>query len=317
MADLDNETRAGRYASDVKMLGVATAAHTGLGLYVVLVKYLLRYLPAFRLLAVAFGIAAPVTFVIARRAWNWRSFRKAGIWLLSGFMMVRSITKLLALQFTLATTMQLIDLAVPCFTPILAWLLLREAMPSRTLVALAAVSLGSFLVIVADPFHVRLPNGISDLIGIALALASSLAMAAAVVYTRYLTMRDMRPAGVVFQQLLVGALTYSVLSALRGESWEPFASLPVSAWMIYIFFILVALAGGLLQVLAISRVNATLFSTLLSWRLVVAVAAGWPLLGERLASIWQAIGVVMVILTISLYLRHQAGGSNVAGKRRE
>jgi drug/metabolite transporter (DMT)-like permease len=52
-------------------------------------------------------------------------------------------------------------------------------------------------------------------------------------------------------------------------------------------------------------VGATLFSALLSWRLVVVLAAGWLLLGEQLHSTWQAIGAVTIVVTLTLYLRHQ------------
>lgn len=291
-----------------RTIGLALVAHTGFGLYVVLVKYLLRYLPPFGLLAVAFGIAVPVTFFVARPTLGWRDFCCAQIWLLLGIVVVRSVSKLLALQFTLATYVQLIDLSVPFFTPIVARMLLREAAPSRTLAALAAISFGSFLVVTVDPFDVQLPNGHSDLVGIALALTTSLAMALGVVYTRYLTTRRrLNPASVFFQQIMAVAITYGVLSALTGESWQPFAALTVSDWIIYVLFVLVAIIGaGLAQVLSISRINATLFSTLLSWRLMVALGAGWALLGERLTSVWQGIGAVVVILAITLYLQHQA-----------
>jgi drug/metabolite transporter (DMT)-like permease len=51
-----------------RTIGLALVAHTGFGLYVVLVKYLLRYLPPFGLLAVAFGIAVPVNLSNQRDA---------------------------------------------------------------------------------------------------------------------------------------------------------------------------------------------------------------------------------------------------------
>ncbi len=298
-------------------IGLALAAHTGFGLYVVLVKYLFRYLPPFGVLAVAFGIAVPATFLVARPTFGWRNFCCAPIWLLLGIVVIRSVSKLLALQFTLATYVQLIDLSVPFFTPILARMLLREAMPSRTLSALAAISLGSFLVVTVDPFNVHLPNGSSDLVGIGLGLTTSLAMALGVVYTRYLTTRRrLSPASVFFQQIMALAITYGVLSALTGESWQPFAALTVSNWIIYVLFIVVAIiGGGLAQVLSISRINATLFSTLLSWRLAVALGAGWALLGERLTSVWQGIGAVMVILVITLYLQHQVTNHAIKVKK--
>ncbi len=304
------------YESSVKSIGLALTAHTGFGLYVVLVKYLLRYLPSFGLLAVAFGIAVPVIFFLARHALSWRSFWCAEVWLLAVIMTARSISKLLALQFTLATYVQLIDLTVPFLTPIVAQILLREGIPSRTLTALTAISFGSFLVITVDPFNIQLPNGNADLIGIAFALASSMAMALGVVYTRYLTKRKLSPASLFFQQTITIAATYSVLSALVGERWQPFTTLTLSMWIIYgLFILVVVIGGGLIQVLSISRINAALFSTLLSWRLVIAVGASWVLLGERLTSIWQGIGVGTVILAITLYLQHQSAQKRIAPTR--
>jgi drug/metabolite transporter (DMT)-like permease len=70
---------------------------------------------------------------------------------------------------------------------------------------------------------------------------------------------------------------------------------------------IVVLAGAaLLQIWALSLVNAALFSTLISWRLVVALIAAWPILGERLVSVWQVIGALIVIVVVSLYLGYQA-----------
>lgn len=307
MSRVNQVTTTNAWALDANTIGLALFAHTAFGLYVVLVKYLLRYLPAFASLAVAFGLAVPITFLVARRNLNWGRLWRTDMLLLSGIVIARSVSKLLAVQFTLATYVQLIDLSIPFLAPIAAWILLRERMPSGTLRALAITALGSFLVIAADPFHVRLPNGKSDLIGVALALVSSIMMALGVVLTRYLTNQKVSPTSVFFQQLLAVAGAYAVLSALSGESWQPFSSVALSTWMIYGLFILFAvLGGGLTQVLAISRINASLFSTLLSWRLVIAVGAGWLLLDERLTSAWQVLGVGMVIMSITLYLRHQA-----------
>lgn len=295
------------WALDANTIGLALFAHTAFGLYVVLVKYLLGYLPAFASLAVAFGLAVPITFLVARRSLNWGRLWRTDILLLSGIVVARSVFKLLAVQFTLATYVQLIDLSIPFLAPMAAWILLRERMPPGTLRAMAVAALGSFLVIAVDPFQVRLPNGKSDLIGVALALVSSIMMALGVVLTRYLTNQKVSPTSVFFQQLLAVATTYAALSALSGESWQPFTSMALSTWLIYGLFILFAvLGGGLTQVLAISRINASLFSTLLSWRLVIAVGAGWLLLGERLTSLWQVLGMGMVIVSITLYLRYQA-----------
>jgi drug/metabolite transporter (DMT)-like permease len=56
----------------------------------------------------------------------------------------------------------------------------------------------------------------------------------------------------------------------------------------------------------LSQINALLFSTLISWRLVVALIAAWLLLGERLVSVWQVIGALLVMAAVTAYLAHQS-----------
>jgi hypothetical protein len=106
--------------------------------------------------------------------------------------------------------------------------------------------------------------------------------------------------------LLSGVVTDGVLSLIAGERWESFTQLTPSSWVVYIFLVAAITSGGFTQVLSVSRVKATLFSTLLSWRLLVVLGASWVLLGEWLTSVWQGAGVVIVFLTITLYPRHQA-----------
>ena len=70
---------------------------------------------------------------------------------------------------------------------------------------------------------------------------------------------------------------------------------------------LVVLVGAaLLQIWALSQINAALFSTLISWRLVVALIAAWLLSGERLSSVWQIVGVVLVMAAVTAFLAYQA-----------
>jgi drug/metabolite transporter (DMT)-like permease len=298
----DREKTRSKHAATLML---ALYAHTSFGLYVVLVKYLMGYLPAFGMLAVTFGAGALTICIVARRRIHWDQLWSRGVWLLSFIMVARSITKLLAVQHTLASYVQLIDLMVPFLTPIFAYFLLKESMPSGTIPALLATSLGSFLVITINPLQARLPNGTSDLIGIGLAFVSALAMTLGVVFTRQLSTRQIGPFTLFSQQLIVLSPTYALLSISNGESWRPFLNLTGSGWMVFVAFGLITISGGLIQVLSISRTRAVLFSTLLSWRLVVAVVGAWILLGERLVSLWQAAGLVIVLVAISLYVQHQ------------
>ncbi len=43
----------------------------------------------------------------------------------------------------------------------------------------------------------------------------------------------------------------------------------------------------------------------MAWRLISALALGALLLGERLTSLWQVLGAVIVLVTITVYLRRQ------------
>ena len=289
-------------------IGLALFAHTGFGLFVVFVKYLLNYLPPFRMLAVAFTIALPLVLMITNRAINWRELRRREIWLLAAIMMARSLTKLLGLQFTYALYVQLVDMAVPLLAPILAWLLLREAMPVGTVLAILITTIGSFLVITVDPFHMSLPNGHRDLIGIGFAFASAVLMTLGMVYTRGLTAHrhGLSPQGLFLAQVFVGAGTYWVLSIVSHESWMEFAHLPSSVMIAFTLLILVSIvAAGISQIVSLARVKTSLFSTLLSWRLVIAASSSWILLGEKLSTAWQIAGILLVIGSITLYLRRQ------------
>jgi drug/metabolite transporter (DMT)-like permease len=92
-----------------------------------------------------------------------------------------------------------------------------------------------------------------------------------------------------------------------GEDWGLLLEQPPQVWLGIVALVLIVLVGAaLLQIWALSVVNAALFSTLISWRLVVALIAAWLLLGERLVSVWQVGGSLLVIATVTCYLAYQA-----------
>ena len=302
-------TRDRTTTSAISSIGLAMVAHSGFGLYVVFVKYLLGYLPSFRTLALAFSLALPVVLIVTYPGIAWREFERREMWLLAALAVGRSITKLIGLQFTFAVYVQLVDMAVPLLTPLFAWLLLKERMPSGTPPAILLTTLGTLCVITVNPLEMSLPNGSNDLIGIGFAFVSAIFMILGVVYTRHLTTcaSRFRPAGLFVSQISLVAVGYWVLAAVNHEPWQPFREFGLSVWLVFgLFVVLSIVAAGITQTVSISRIKATLFSALLSWRLAVAAVIGWLLLGEALSSGWQIAGVVLVMGTISLYLLHQA-----------
>jgi drug/metabolite transporter (DMT)-like permease len=52
--------------------------------------------------------------------------------------------------------------------------------------------------------------------------------------------------------------------------------------------------------------GAPLVSSVMAWRLIATLALAAILLGERLDSWWQALGAVVVLITITGYLWRQA-----------
>jgi len=97
------------------------------------------------------------------------------------------------------------------------------------------------------------------------------------------------------------------LGAATGERLDAFLTLSPGIWIIYGLFTLFAVVGATItQVLAISQTNSSLYSSLLSWRLIVAVGMGWLLLGEHLRSWWQVVGILIVVASLTLYLQYQA-----------
>ena len=110
-----------------------------------------------------------------------------------------------------------------------------------------------------------------------------------------------------FQQTLALVILYVSLSLLGGDDWGILLKQPTQVWVGIAALALVVLVGAaLLQIWALSQINAALFSTLISWRLVVALIAAWLLSGERLSSVWQIVGVVLVMAAVTAFLAYQA-----------
>ena len=110
-----------------------------------------------------------------------------------------------------------------------------------------------------------------------------------------------------FQQTLALVILYVSLSLLGGDDWGILLKQPTQVWVGIAALARVVLVGAaLLQIWALSQINAALFSTLISWRLVVALIAAWLLSGERLSSVWQIACAVLVMAAVTAFLAYQA-----------
>ncbi len=291
---------------------IALTAHSGWAMYPVLNKALLAYLPPFTLLMVANGLALILAFFVARPRLSRTLLTDRAMLIFALITAARSITNILAVKYTLAIYVQLINLSTPFHVAWLARLLLKEKSPPYTFSALTVSGLGACLVIAPNPTGLQWLPGPTDLLGIGLALLSSVFLGLYMTWSRQITLHDTHPMAAYFQQTLTLAILYTSLSWLTGEDWGVLRAQPLQVWLGIGALVAIVLVGAaLLQIWALSRINAALFSTLISWRLVVALVAAWGLVGERLQSIWQAIGALLVMVTVTLYLGYQASQGSI------
>lgn len=59
--------------------------------------------------------------------------------------------------------------------------------------------------------------------------------------------------------------------------------------------------------MAIRQIGAPTVSAIMPFRLISTLTLSWLLLGERLQTVWQAVGAAIVLITVSIYLWRQRG----------
>lgn len=295
-------------------LAVALLAQTGWGIYPVIGRYLqtVSDLPSMSVLILG-GI--PMTllllfYVVPR--YGLRLYRGTTIWIFGLVVVLRSVTNLLSQRFTLAIYVQLIGLLTPFLVVLLARLILRERTPRYTGAALTLSLVGALLMLSTSisAQGVSLAVGPDDWLGLGLALASSTFLALYMILVRRIAQRPdatrVPPAALLAFQTVLIQIAAIIISLLIGENWARWTEIGPTDWLVffgYVVFVIVGANG--LQITALQHVSASLMSSLMGWRLVCALVAGMVLLGEHLTSIWQLIGMVIVLVTVTLYLWQQ------------
>ncbi|NTU83343.1 MAG: DMT family transporter [Chloroflexales bacterium] len=291
-------------------MGAALFAHTAWGAYPVLARYLqtVSHIPSMALLALGnlLALAAFAPFVLGR--FDRRFLRSRALWGFTLVVVLRAITNVLSARFTLAIYVQLITLMTPLVVALLSAALFRQRLPPFTWPAIGLSLAGSLLMMSGDigGHGVRMALTGSDLLGIGLACASMLCLSLYMILVPR-TVKDAVPGeAVLLMQLLALTVTTGAISLAIGEDWGRYAALSPSDWAIYgAFVVFVLLGANLAQIASLRQLGAPLVSSTMAWRLVATLALAALLLGERLSSLWQILGAVVVLATISAYLRRQ------------
>jgi drug/metabolite transporter (DMT)-like permease len=310
---LNRFTRPAQAGAIWPWLLVALGAHTFWGIYPVLGRYLqtVSHIPSMSLLVVGYAPMAIIMFVFILPRYGLNMFRARALWAFALIVVLRSITNLLASRYTLAIYVQLITLMTPFIVAFLSVVLLRERLPGRTWQAMVLSFIGSLLIISSDigtdGFHFSLTP--SDWLGMGLATTSALFLALYMIAVRRTIATD-APSHVLllFQGTVIMAAALPI-SLTIGEEWTAWRYLSPMDWLAVFTFMAVVLVGANgLQIVALRHLGASVVSSLMGWRLVSTLAVGMLLLGEGLQSVWQTVGMVIVLTTVTWYLwRSQSG----------
>ena len=184
----------------------------------------------------------------------------------------------------------------------LAWLMLGEKPPTRTLLALPVVLVGVVLIsgVVGTGAY-----GTNPLLGVILGIVVGVVYAAFLLVLRRGNSDIRRPAGPLFYATLVGALTSVVIGLPLGEvnlvpSW------PAHAWLLTLA-LTSQMVGWLIISVSLPRLPAALTSVILTLQPVGSVVLAMLLLGEA-PSVVQLLGAASILAGLVLATLRLGGG---------
>jgi drug/metabolite transporter (DMT)-like permease len=291
-------------------LVIALLAQTAWGAYPVMARYLqtVSNLPSLSILALGSLVALIAVGILFLPRVKIADFQSKRLLIFALIVLARGVTNLLAARFTLAIYVQLITMLTPFLVALLSTVVWHERLPRYTGRALVLGLTGVLLIIGVDFFNNQTmpPANRTDWLGISLAAASSLLLALYMIAVRRSTIHNIRGEALLLVQLMSLALGGFLLSLLLGESWLQWRTINAADWFIFGLLAIGVLAGANIgQIGSIRHLGAALVSSIMPWRLVSVLAVSAVLLDERLTSIWQFIGVFLVIITVSWYLWQQ------------
>ena len=287
-------------------------AQTAWGAYPVLARYLqtISRLPSMSIIALSTSVALVIVGGLVRQRVQMRDVAWQRLILFAAVVAGRGVSNFLAARFTLAIYVQLITMLTPFIVALLSTAVLHERLPRYTGRALALSMLGVLLIIGSELTGAQtMPlDNRTDWLGISLALLGSFLLALYMLLVRRSAQHRITAETLLVVQLVALAVTGWTGSLLLGESWLPWTQLNAFDWLIFglvVFGVLIGANVG--QIGAIRHLGASLVSSTMAWRLVSAIVVGALLLDERLSSLWQVAGVVLVLVTITWYLWQQRG----------
>lgn len=283
------------------------------GSYPVFAKRAVAEVPKFSLLLMASLTTTLVAAATVRwhddldRRQAWAILRRErALWGLAFFWVLRSVTNIVSIELTRAIWIQLINTLTPFVVALLGIWFFGEPVPRYTYRALTLSTLGAALVLVPDWSQALAGFNSRDVLGLAMAVLSTLALATYFQLVRRSHLRQASGGLIMFQQGVALVMTYVVLSWGAGEDWRAWTRLSPMAWLAVLEVIwMVRVLGNLVQIVAVGGATPALITSLMATRLISALFLGWLVLGERLVAPAQWLGALIVVATVTTYLRLQ------------
>lgn len=296
--------------ADFRWILLAILSHTAWGGYPVFARYLqkvhhistLSLSAATNLLAVA-GLLILFAPRIHIKAIGLKDF------LFFCFIIVsRNLLNLYAARFTYANNIQLFSLLAPFIVAFISRAVYEEALPRHTILALFFCLIGAVLMI----FGGGARNSASDIqnplnwLGIILSITGGVQLAFLMLSIKQLGRKGANAETIAFLQFASLSLFTGFGSILIKEDWTPWLSLRASGVVVcLVYAFLVLLFGTILQNSSIKKIGASSYTTIQTWRLISTIAFSWMLMGEGIVIVWQGIGALIVMATITLYTLSQ------------
>ena len=219
----------------------------------------------------------------------------------------RAVTNVSSARFTLARWISMMNLTTPLWSAFVDYLFGKPLKPYTIQAVLASIVCSCIVLFSGTEQHALT---LADVIGMALQLLSSLCLC--------LYMQTVQATGGLLteDEVLYWSNASMIAFAFLGlllfggdyDEWSaPLKSLDPEGWLLLISFALVVYFGAaLVQQYAVRRIGATGVATLMPVRLVAATIGGMLVLGEPVRSVFEGLGLVMLIIVMVTFIRASA-----------
>ncbi len=307
---MDNEQAAVSAGQSWGWVGAAVLAQLGWGTSPVLMRYLqtISGLPGFSMLVAAHGTLLLLIAVLFLPRMDKSIFRHKFVWLFALLVAARGISNMLAVQYTLAVYVQIIYLMTPFVVALISRLLLREKLPDHTFKAMFAAFAGALLIAGQGLGETAVAASRNDFIGVPIAITSTVILALYMVAARHASKYNLSASSLWIVQTISLFVFSTAAALLTGETLSAWRGMQFPDWGILLLLTFGVLLGANMgQIGAIQRLGAPLVSSTMALRLVSSLIFAALLLGERLTTGFQLAGAVVIMITITLYLRQNQG----------